>query len=300
MLGLVNCEYCEDYVLYPFKCNFCNGVFCSKCRLPETHQCTHLEIVRSTRRELTVGSKTQSTRNKTLSGSSRLTSGYSPKDLFRRRSRPVYGSRGNEPWRMLGGTTVGHEALDIIIAATLIFAVLSYRNIFPGLIGRSYFAGILLTIVSGFIGHELSHRFYARQAGLNARFVLWTQGIMLTLLGFVLPFVFIVPGFVFMTGYASRSINGKVALSGPLINILNGIALFILSRAVNVVIWDLQLGSIFEMAAFFNFFLALFNLIPIGPLDGRKVREWHPLLWAISLGSALLLWLLAGGLSLFI
>lgn len=190
----------------------------------------------------------------------------------------------------MGGTTSGHEALDILIAATLIFAVISFRNFGD----RNYLAGILLAIGSGFIGHELAHRSIARKYGLNARFVLWTQGIMFTMLGFILPFVFIVPGFVFMTGYASRTVSGKVALSGPAINIFNGLVLSGLALILlnDVIVWGLELDTVFLSAAMLNFFLALFNLLPVGPLDGRKVREWHPTLWTVSFGSSLLLWVI--------
>ncbi|RLF95157.1 hypothetical protein DRN45_01820, partial [Thermococci archaeon] len=31
--------------------------------------------------------------------------------------------------------------------------------------------------------------------------------------------------------------------------------------------------------AYFNLFLALFNLLPIPPLDGSKVLKYNPILW---------------------
>lgn len=194
----------------------------------------------------------------------------------------------------MGGTTTGNEALDILIAAALIFGILGFRNLVSGPnVNRSYLAGILLTIMTGFVAHELAHRSIARRNGLSARFVLWTQGIIFTLFGLLIPFVFIVPGFVFITGYATRAISGKVALSGPAINILNGLILLFLWWFVkDVTAWSIHLGTVLSLAAQLNFFLALFNLLPIGPLDGRKVREWNPVLWTVSLGSSVLLWLI--------
>jgi len=196
----------------------------------------------------------------------------------------------------MGGTTTGNEALDILFAAVLIFGVLGFNNLTRGFNTEiSYWdfrIGILVTILTGFIGHELAHRFIAQRSGLQARFVLWTQGILFTLLGLILPFVFIVPGFVFMTGYISKTVNGKVALSGPAINIVNGVILAVLWALTNVTVWGINFDTVLQLAAQLNFFLAIFNLIPLGPLDGRKVREWNPKIWALSLGSSLLMWLL--------
>jgi Zn-dependent protease len=202
---------------------------------------------------------------------------------------PSYG--GSEPWRMMGGITTGNEALDILVAAVLIFGVFSVSYTSRIGVDKTYLTGVLLTILTGFIGHELAHRSIARRSGLQARFVLWRQGIFLTLLGFVLRFALIVPGFVFMTGYASKSVNGKVAWSGPAINIVNGIILVVLGALTNVTIWGIHFDAVLHLAALLNFFLALFNLIPFGPLDGKKVREWNPKIWALSLGSSLLMWL---------
>jgi Zn-dependent protease len=28
-----------------------------------------------------------------------------------------------------------------------------------------------------------------------------------------------------------------------------------------------------------NLWIAFFNLLPIGPLDGRKIIEWNPIIW---------------------
>ncbi|MFQ6124804.1 MAG: AN1-type zinc finger domain-containing protein [Candidatus Heimdallarchaeota archaeon] len=292
---MVYCEHCGESVAFPFRCRYCLGIFCDKCRLPETHQCINLNQVRSQRKEIIPEPEKKLDQAKADRGWIRSPEYQSLKGgIGRILTIPVSDIRSREPWRVMGGTTTGNEALDILVAASLIFGVLSFRNIvFPGLSGgRSYLAGILLTILTGFIGHELAHRSIAKRKGLHARFVLWTQGIIFTLIGLILPIVFIVPGFVFMTGYAGRIAQGKISLSGPLINILNGLILLFLGLITDVSVWGLNFTNVFLLAAQYNFFLALFNLIPIGPLDGRKVREWNPTIWIAALGSALLLWVL--------
>lgn len=292
---LVYCEHCNEPVAFPFRCHYCQGIFCEKCRLPETHQCIYLEQVRSQRKEIVPESEKRLVQAKEGQGWIRSPEHHSPREgIGRKLTIPVSDYWRREPWRMMGGTTTGNEAIDIIVAAILIFGVLSIRRIvYPSLSGdRSYLAGIMLTILTGFIGHELAHRSIAKSKGLHARFVLWTQGVIFTLLGLILPFVFIVPGFVFMTGYADRITHGKISLSGPLINIMNGLILLLLGLIIDVSLWGLNFDEVFILAAQLNFFLAIFNLIPIGPLDGRKVREWNPTIWAGAIGSALLFWIL--------
>ena len=294
---LVYCEHCSEPVAFPFRCRYCQGIFCEKCRLPETHQCIYIEQVRSQQKEIVPEPEKRPVKaNEGLRWIRSPEQQSSRGGIGRILTIPVSDLRRREPWRLMGGTTTGNEAIDILVAASLIFGVLSFRNIaLPDLGGdRSYLAGILLTILTGFIGHELAHRSIAKRNGLHARFVLWTQGIILTLLG-LLPFLFIffiVPGFVFMTGYADRTTHGKISLSGPLINIMNGLLLLLLWLVTDLSVWGLNFDNVFILAAQLNFFLALFNLIPFGPLDGRKVREWNPTIWAGAIGSALLLWIL--------
>jgi len=65
--------------------------------------------------------------------------------------------------------------------------------------------------------------------------------------------------------------------------------------------WDF----VFYYAAFFNFQLGLFNMLPFGPLDGRNIIKWKPAIWTllfIALGGFLgfIYWtLLSGNLLIF-
>jgi Zn-dependent protease len=38
-----------------------------------------------------------------------------------------------------------------------------------------------------------------------------------------------------------------------------------------------------------NAFIALFNLIPFGELDGRKILAWSPSRWAIAFAASIIL-----------
>ncbi len=36
------CEVCGEEVLLPFRCNYCQSLFCAKHRLPESHNCSKI------------------------------------------------------------------------------------------------------------------------------------------------------------------------------------------------------------------------------------------------------------------
>jgi predicted nucleic acid binding AN1-type Zn finger protein len=40
----IQCEICGKEVIFPFKCSYCEGYFCNKHRLPESHNCTEQPI----------------------------------------------------------------------------------------------------------------------------------------------------------------------------------------------------------------------------------------------------------------
>jgi Zn-dependent protease len=61
-----------------------------------------------------------------------------------------------------------------------------------------------------------------------------------------------------------------IALAGPLSNILIAVIFGLLLR-FNVVDINANLGLLFALIIFLNLMLAIFNLLPIPPLDGSKV-----------------------------
>ncbi|MFP3290782.1 MAG: site-2 protease family protein, partial [Nitrososphaeria archaeon] len=65
---------------------------------------------------------------------------------------------------------------------------------------------------------------------------------------------------------------GKISAWGPLVNII--MALVILPLAMS--------GFYFLITAvYFNSFIALFNLLPIAILDGRKIFFWNKKVWGL-------------------
>ncbi|MCC6049882.1 MAG: hypothetical protein LM580_04200 [Thermofilum sp.] len=144
----------------------------------------------------------------------------------------------------------------------------------------------LLVALTAYLPHELAHKLAAQRYGYAARYVLSRWGLLLTLLS-ALPFVplrFIVPGYVLVSGYGvGRKESGIISAAGPAVN-LAAAALSLLAAPASRIAGEL---------VYANAFIATFNLLPFGPLDGRKVIEWKPALWLLMFLLAALL-LVAG------
>ena len=80
-----------------------------------------------------------------------------------------------------------------------------------------------------------------------------------------------------IAGSATRETVGKTSLAGPVTNIILSI-LCIMIAAVG--------PSLFLIVAFINAFLAVFNLIPFGIMDGLKVFRWNKAFWAVAFTAA--------------
>ncbi len=147
--------------------------------------------------------------------------------------------------------------------------------------------GMALVAVSlGFVFHELGHRLIARRFGYFAEYAMWPMGLMVALGFSLFGFVFAAPGAVMIypratvlgTASLSRHKIGLISLAGPATNV--GLAV------VFLVLDFIQPALLFTLGARINTWLALFNLIPFGPLDGAKILKWNKGIWLISIAGA--------------
>jgi len=139
-------------------------------------------------------------------------------------------------------------------------------------------AGITIAFTLAFLLHELSHKIQAQRLGLWAEFRLTMFGALITLISIFLPFFKIIsPGAVMIAGPVSREVAGKTAVAGPLTNIvLSGALLFSFFYSPGL------LSEILIWGAAFNAWIALFNLLPFGVMDGLKVYWWNKMIWGVT------------------
>ena len=137
----------------------------------------------------------------------------------------------------------------------------------------------IIGILTGFFFHELSHKLTARRFGLWAEYRMFPAGLLFALiLGIFFGFVVAAPGVVNVWGGARRFEFGRIALAGPLANLVIGTLALVGYLHVGI---DTLHGSILGFVAMINIFLAFFNLLPFGPLDGKKVIAWNSVVWAV-------------------
>ena len=187
------------------------------------------------------------------------------------------------------------EVRDLIIAFIVISLCFSIANA-----GRDVNAILnILPIVmvgvgAGFILHELGHKFVSMKYGYWAEFKLWPQGLLFALITSFFGFVFAAPGAVYTyANYMTDEINGKISVAGPIVNII--LALIFLAIAASV--YQSAFSSDTAILIFIicstgysiNSFLAVFNLLPIGNLDGSKVLSWNVGIWLVTIAVAAIL-----------
>ena len=112
-----------------------------------------------------------------------------------------------------------------------------------------------------------------------------TLALVLCLIMSVVGFLFAAPGAVYIRGYITDEMNGKISAAGPAVNIV--------ISAIALVLWLLipngLAASLFFLLGYMNAFLAIFNLLPIPPLDGSKIFKWEPAIYILMIVLAAIL-----------
>ncbi len=250
------CEVCGREEALPFVCNYCGGVFCSDHRLPEEHACK---------------------------------GDLSRKPVIATQTSTFSWGGGSQTYSAAGGRAVFSriEVRDILLAwlgLGLAFFLARSRLVYFGAAEISRVSpsaaleslGVsLLTVGTGFVLHELMHKFVAERYGYWAEFRMWPLGILLALMTSLIGFIFAAPGATYISGSTiTTRENALISLAGPLTNLTIGI-LFLPFLLLGNGIWA-EIGS---LGFGVNTFLALFNMLPILPLDGAKVFGWSKVIW---------------------
>ena len=133
-------------------------------------------------------------------------------------------------------------------------------------------------VAVSFIGHEMAHRFVAIAEGGSARFVAWPLGLAIALVTSLAGFLFAAPGYTYVTRLTLLSVAG-----GPITNLALALIADVAASATGS--WVLQ------AAARLNAWLALFNLIPLGGLDGAKLLRMDRRVWLGLFAASIAAWL---------
>ncbi len=255
----MKCEKCQKEEVLPFRCPYCGGYFCSEHRLPENHDCPKIELARTPKME-------------------------TPKVIIQKQKPYEYTvSYGvlKPQWKKFSFSEkeIKHLTVAVLLVICIGFSPAIYIQIDPYSL-----ALFTLLLATSFFIHEFAHKLVAQKRGLWAEFRLTFIGAILTLLSVISPFFKIIsPGAVMVSGFADMKSVGKISLAGPATNIILSTACLTLAFLAP------QYSIICMLGAFFNAWIALFNLIPFGMLDGFKVFLWNKIFWASAFTVSIIL-----------
>jgi Zn-dependent protease len=201
----------------------------------------------------------------------------------------------------IAGRITSVELRDLflsLVALVIAFSVLGERKL-PGL------DTILISAVgvsSGFLLHEMAHKFVALHFGYWAEYRANMAGLALAIVMAFGGFLFAAPGAVMISrsnvsqelymqdsfGQEEQRSREKremllISLAGPMTNIVLAIIFFLVfvsllaSRETGSDLWVRAA----YFALFINLTLAAFNMLPFGPLDGKKIFDSNRLVWAL-------------------
>ncbi len=150
------------------------------------------------------------------------------------------------------------EKRDLLLA--WIILGVAFANLLGGLRLESVIVA-LFTAGLGFLLHELAHKVVAQQYGLNAEFIADYKMLALALFASFAGFIFAAPGAVYTRGQRTIKQQLWITAAGPITNIVLAVVFFFVP------------GTVGSYGQTINAWLALFNLIPFGPLDGKKILD---------------------------
>lgn len=173
------------------------------------------------------------------------------------------------------------ELTDLLISWISLSAAFAFVFSDGGLSVTSFGSALAiaaLAVGTGFLMHELAHKYVAIHFGAKAEYRAWNLGLMIALgVAIFAGFIFAAPGAVYIFGKkVSVKENGIISLAGPAMNVVVGVIAFIIAGAYSTS----QIGNVAAVVGSINFYLALFNLLPVFVLDGAKVFAWNKAVWA--------------------
>ena len=309
------CEQCGEssYMLFP--CRYCGKSFCASHRLPEKHGC--------------VGGASPPASSPAPGYGGTYSPDYVDQDLELAKNlaktqplpqpreyvwEPKITEFDGDPFDPKSGVVLrgvawpkGKEVFHLIIAFIIMFFIgyLISNSIFSqeGLTRLSSFDPLeqqlfpyFLASIStgGFLIHEFGHRQTGRRYKLPAKFRLLTFGLLITAVGLLLYFTtgtppFALPGAVVVIGLEKKDQAGKCKAAGPISNLIISLILLPIAFITAAMQVGFEYFLLFIIGAYMNSFLGLFNMLPIGLLDGHEILKYKKWLWMFLFSTLLAL-----------
>lgn len=293
---MTRCVTCGKEIYMPFICNYCGEAFCSDHRLPENHKCPNLSSA--------LPPHLHPQRPQPIAPQRRAAEYFSEPDSEippeAEIQRVYYDENGNEvveyripmyliekpenPIWYFSALELKHLAIGILlmfgVGLSMFYSIYLWYNQTPNwamIVLLAFFATL------AFLLHEFGHKFVGIRLGNWSEFRLIKIFAIMTAISLIpIPFFKVVcPGAVQVTGDTSTENMGKIALAGPVVNLVQAAILIILALTLFKPGDDMY-NALF-IATFLNAFLGIFNLIPIGPLDGRKIIKWNKIYFFIAI-----------------
>lgn len=181
-----------------------------------------------------------------------------------------------------------------LVALVVAFSVLIVGRSLPGI---EIILIITVGVGTGFLLHEMAHKFVAQHFGYYAEYRASMYGLIFAVVAAFAGFIFAAPGAVMIRkpqalqefyqqdAFRQEEISLEmkketlwISLAGPMTNIILTIFffLFLLFSPGNVIAYQAA-----NFSLFINLTLAAFNMLPFGPLDGKKVFDSNKTIWAL-------------------
>ncbi len=180
------------------------------------------------------------------------------------------------------------DLLVSILVLTLAF-MLMFRNsgfviaFFKDRMGSVWPVGLFVLmaaiVIMSFVFHELGHKFTAQKFGLWSEYRMFPLGLLVALIMAPMGFLFAAPGVTYISGYVDEEQDGRISLAGPLVNII----LSVIGLAGCFAFDGNPIIILFYLMFILNASLAVFNLLPIGILDGSKILRWDSTVWLVCI-----------------
>lgn len=189
-----------------------------------------------------------------------------------------------------------NRELKRIVLSILILSIAFMYSYFRD-IGFIIFSISLGFVSLSFICKEIFRKEIAREFSYKTEYKIWAPGSVIALISSIFPLVFAFPGYTELKSEYYETLKRKSTLSfytfeltqstrKGLINLMGILASLVLGTVF------LGLTSpgfyfmgynIFLFAAYINFTLAIFNLLPIHPLNGLGIMNWRASIWVASM-----------------